>query len=59
MKFYENEESCYRRRFIGAYCAKKLEREFDMMLIDTKDYFEFTPGILKNLIEWNTMLRYN
>jgi len=37
--------------FAGAYCAKKLERNFEVTLIDTKDYFEFTPGILRTLVE--------
>lgn len=36
--------------FTGAYCAKKLENYFDTILIDSKDYFEFTPGILKTII---------
>ncbi|HLD00696.1 MAG TPA: FAD-dependent oxidoreductase [Candidatus Nanoarchaeia archaeon] len=37
--------------FAGAYAAKKLEPFFNLILIDTKDYFEFTPGILRTLIE--------
>lgn len=37
--------------FTGAYCAKKLEKEFDVTLIDAKDYFEFTPGILRTIVE--------
>ncbi|MBI4159134.1 FAD-dependent oxidoreductase [Candidatus Woesearchaeota archaeon] len=31
--------------FCGSYCARKLEKKFDVILIDSKDYFEFTPGI--------------
>ena len=31
--------------FCGSYCARKLEKKFDVTLIDLKDYFEFTPGI--------------
>ncbi len=37
--------------FAGAHIAKKLERKFDITLIDTKDYFEYTPGILRTIIE--------
>ncbi|MDP3966097.1 MAG: FAD-dependent oxidoreductase [archaeon] len=35
--------------FTGANTAKILEKNFEVMLIDTKDYFEFTPSILKTL----------
>lgn len=31
--------------FCGSYCAKKLEKIFDVTLIDSKEYFEFTPSI--------------
>lgn len=37
--------------FAGSEVAKKLERKFDVTLIDTKDYFEFTPGILRTIVE--------
>ena len=37
--------------FAGAYCAKKLEDDFDVTLIDAKDYFEFTPAILRTIVE--------
>ncbi|HKZ33718.1 MAG TPA: FAD-dependent oxidoreductase [Candidatus Nanoarchaeia archaeon] len=38
--------------FSGALAAQKLEREnFSVTLIDTKDYFEFTPGILRTIVE--------
>lgn len=36
--------------FTGAYVAKKLEGHFDVTLIDTKDYFEFTPGVLRTIV---------
>lgn len=39
--------------FSGAYCAKKLQKTFDVTLIDTKDYYEFTPSILRTLTEIN------
>ncbi|HTZ41821.1 MAG TPA: FAD-dependent oxidoreductase [Candidatus Omnitrophota bacterium] len=35
--------------FAGSLVAKKLERKFEVVLIDAKDYFEFTPGILRIL----------
>ncbi len=37
--------------FAGAYCAKKLEKDFDVILIDTKDYFEFTPSVLRTIVK--------
>ncbi len=37
--------------FAGSKIAKKLEKHFDVTLIDTKDYFEYTPGILRAVVE--------
>ncbi len=37
--------------FAGSYIAKKLESKFNVTLIDSKDYFEFTPGILRTIVE--------
>ena len=37
--------------FAGCLLAKKLQNEFDLTLIDTKDFFEYTPGILRVLVE--------
>ncbi len=39
--------------FAGSYAVRKLEKDFDVTLIDTKDYFEFTPGILRTIVEPN------
>ncbi len=36
--------------FAGSFIAKSLETRFDVTLIDNKDYFEFTPGILRTII---------
>ncbi len=36
--------------FTGAYCAKRVQKDFDVTLIDSKEYFEFTPSILKSII---------
>lgn len=37
--------------FVGSYCAKALENDFDTILIDTTDYFEFTPSVLRVIVE--------
>lgn len=37
--------------FAGAFIAKRLESHFEVTLIDTKDYFEFTPSVLRTLVE--------
>lgn len=37
--------------FAGSYIARRLEKDFDTTLIDSKDYFEFTPGILRTIVE--------
>jgi len=33
--------------FAGNQIAKRLQNKFNVLLIDTKDYFEYTPGILR------------
>lgn len=37
--------------FAGAYAARKLEPDFTVTLIDSKDYFEFTPSVLRTIVE--------
>ena len=37
--------------FCGTSCARELEKEFNVTLIDHKPYFEFTPSILRTIIE--------
>ncbi len=37
--------------FAGALIAKKLEHDFEVTLVDSKIYFEYTPGILRTIIE--------
>ena len=37
--------------FAGSIAARKLEHHFDVTLIDTKNYFEFTPSVLRTLVE--------
>ena len=36
--------------FAGSTVASKLEKKFNVTLVDAKDYFEFTPGILRTII---------
>jgi apoptosis-inducing factor 2 len=37
--------------FAGALIAKRLQKHFNLTLIDSKSYFEFTPSILRTLVE--------
>ena len=37
--------------FAGSTVARKLENEFDVTLVDNKEYFEFTPGMLRTIVE--------
>lgn len=37
--------------FAGSFCARKLEKYANVTLIDKKEYFEFTPSILRTLVE--------
>jgi len=37
--------------FAGTTAAKELENDFDVTLIDTKNYFEYTPAILRVIVE--------
>jgi apoptosis-inducing factor 2 len=37
--------------FLGSHASKLLEKKFNVTLIDTKDYFEFTPGILRTIVD--------
>ena len=36
--------------FAGSTCAEILEKRFEVILIDTKNYFEFTPSILRAIV---------
>jgi len=40
--------------YAGTFTAMRLEREFRVTMIDTKDYFEFTPSRLRSLVEPTT-----
>jgi len=37
--------------FAGTYCAQSLEDQFHVSIIDNKDYFEFTPSVLRTIVE--------
>jgi NADH dehydrogenase FAD-containing subunit len=37
--------------FAGTYCAQSLEDYFHVTIIDNKDYFEFTPSVLRTIVE--------
>ena len=37
--------------FAGSEITKRLEKDFDVTLIDVTDYFEFTPGVLRTIVE--------
>jgi len=37
--------------YAGTYAAKKLQHDFDVTLIDAKEYYEFTPSRLRTLSE--------
>jgi|SRR3989344_3592038 len=37
--------------FAGSTIARELEGKFSVVLIDSKDYFEFTPGVLRTIVE--------
>jgi len=41
--------------YAGTYAAKRLQYDFDLTLIDAKEYYEFTPSRLRTLSEpWHT-----
>jgi NADH dehydrogenase FAD-containing subunit len=37
--------------FCGASIARELQKEFEVILVDDKPYFEFTPGVLRVAVE--------
>ncbi|KAJ1471252.1 hypothetical protein T484DRAFT_1844879 [Baffinella frigidus] len=36
--------------FAGLAVARNLRKDFDVTIIDRKDYFEYTPGVLRLLV---------
>ncbi len=43
--------------FCGSEIARKLQDEFEVILIDDKPYFEFTPGVLRVVVESSEVQR--
>jgi NADH dehydrogenase FAD-containing subunit len=41
--------------FAGTYCARLLEHDLKVTLIDTKENFEFTPSFLRLLVQPNKL----
>lgn len=39
--------------FSGAYLSQKLQNYCRVTLVDTRDYFEFTPSVLRTIVEPN------
>lgn len=37
--------------FSGTFCAQHLEDYFHVTILDNKDYFEFTPSVLRTIVE--------
>ena len=37
--------------FAGAFCAKKLQNDFHVTLINSEDYFEYVPSVLRTIVE--------
>src|SRR3989344_7837879 len=37
--------------FAGMYIARRLQDDYSVTLIDSKDYFEFTPSVLRTIVE--------
>ena len=37
--------------FAGSLIARKLQNRYSVTLIDSKDYFEFTPSVLRTIVE--------
>merc|ERR1719217_963496 len=37
--------------FAGSFCAKDLKKHFHVTVVDAKEYFEYTPGILRAYVK--------
>jgi len=37
--------------YAGTFAAKQLQNDFDVTIVDSKDYYEFTPSRLRTLVE--------
>jgi len=55
--YYKIWQKCLKKELIiigggyaGTYAAMKLERHFNVTMLDTKEYFEFTPSRLRTIV---------
>jgi len=38
-------------QFSGTFCARTLKKQFDVTVVDAKEYFEYTPGVLRAYVK--------
>jgi len=38
-------------QFTGTFCARDLKKKFDVTVVDAKEYFEYTPGVLRAYVK--------
>lgn len=38
-------------QFSGTFCARTLKSKFDVTIVDAKEYFEYTPGVLRAYVK--------
>jgi len=38
-------------QFSGTFCARDLKKQFNVTVVDAKEYFEYTPGVLRAFVK--------
>jgi len=38
-------------QFTGTFCARDLKKQFDVTIVDAKEFFEYTPGVLRAYVK--------
>ncbi len=38
-------------QFSGTFCARDLKKKFEVTIVDAKEYFEYTPGVLRAYVK--------
>ena len=38
-------------QFTGNFCARELKKKFYVTVVDAKEYFEYTPGVLRAFVK--------
>ncbi|CAE8714351.1 unnamed protein product [Polarella glacialis] len=38
-------------QFSGTFCARELKKKFNVTVVDAKEYFEYTPGVLRAFVK--------